>query len=103
MANKYAGLEKFLTKTLNEFISQDCKKRIVAKTKDFILEQCSFSELMEEIQNNFSAWRIPLEDKNLDEYMERVIELKVVWDKWLKELDEQLDKSINWIYHYLES
>ena len=32
-----------------------------------------------------------------------VIGLKVIWDKWIKELDEQLDKSINWIYHYLES
>lgn len=103
MANKYADLEKFLTKTLNEFISQDCRKRIVAKTKDFILEQCSFSDLMDTIQNNFNAWRIPLDEKNLDEYMERVIELKVIWDKWIKELDEQLDKSINWIYHYLES
>ena len=100
--NEYAGLEKFLTKITNEFIQKDCKKRIVAKTKDFVLEKCSFTDLMEEIECNFNAWRIPLEEKNLDEYMERVIQIKVVWDKGQEELEEWLDKTINWIYYHLQ-
>ena len=100
--NEYAGLEKFLTRITNEFIQKDCKKRIVAKTKDFILEECSFTDLMEEIECNFNAWRIPLEEKNLDEYMQRVIEIKLVWDKGQQDVLEHLEKSIDKIYYHLQ-